>query len=230
MQQLFDEFKERKEEIDCYYKFLRKITSQTYSLKNTRSNKDSCLDIRIQKILKANSFLLLYNLIESTVKNSVQFICQEIVKENVQYSDVVEGIQKQWVRVHTRQHLQSPKDEKLRDGVKFIIDKTLKDFIQFEGNYRIKYKDNVDTDVMYMIARDFGFKLDFAKSLKGGYRIGEIKDKRNFLAHGNITFSDCGQNLSMEDLTAYKNDTYRVLSKFLSVVKTYLEKKKYINS
>lgn len=230
MQQLFDEFKERKEEIDCYYKFLRKITSQTYSLKNTRSNKDSCLDSRIQKILKANSFLLLYNLIESTVKNSVQFICQEIVKENVQYSDVVEGIQKQWVRVHTRQHLQSPKDEKLRDGVKFIIDKTLKDFIQFEGNYRIKYKDNVDTDVMYMIARDFGFKLDFAKSLKGGYRIGEIKDKRNFLAHGNITFSDCGQNLSMEDLTAYKNDTYRVLSKFLSVVKTYLEKKKYINS
>ena len=83
---------------------------------------------------------------------------------------------------------------------------------------------------MYAIARDFGFKLDFAKSLKGGYRIGEIRVKRNFLAHGNITFSDCGQNLSMEDLTTYKNDTYGVLKKFLSVVKTYLNKKKYTNS
>lgn len=230
MQELINEFNERKEEIDCYYKFLRKITSQTYALKNTRSNTDICLDGRIQKILKANSFLLLYNLIESTVKNSVRFICQEIIKENIQYNNIVEGLQKQWVRVHTRQHLQSPKDEKLREGVKYIIDKTLSEFIQFEGDYEIKYKDNIDTDVMYAIARDFGFKLDFAKSLKGGYRIGEIRVKRNFLAHGNITFSDCGQNLSMEDLTAYKNDTYGVLKKFLSVVKTYLNKKKYTNS
>ena len=230
MQQLFDEFEERKEEIDCYFKFLRKITSQTYALKNTRSNKDICLDSRIQKILKANTFLLLYNLVESTVKNSIRFICQEIVKENIQYNNIVEGLQKQWVKVHTRQRLQSTNDEKLRDGVKFIIDKTLNEFIQFEGDYEIKYRDNIDTEVMFAIARDFGFKLNFAKSLKGGYRIGEIKDKRNFLAHGNITFSNCGQNLSMEDLTAYKNDTYGVLKKFLSVVKTYLEKKKYINS
>lgn len=229
MQQLFDEFEERKEEIDCYYKFLRQVTSQTYSLKNRRSNMDICLDNRIKKILKANSFLLLYNLIESTVKNSVQFVCQEIVKENIQYNDIVEGLQKQWVKVHTRQHLQSPKDEKLRDGVKFIIDKTLNDFIQFEGNYKIKYSDNIDTEVMLAIAKDFGFKLDFAKSLKHGYRIGEIRVKRNFLAHGNITFSDCGQNLSMEDLTLYKNDTYKVLKKFLSVIKKYLDKKKYIN-
>lgn len=230
MQQLFDEFEERQEEIDCYYKFLRQVTSQAYSLKNTRSNKDICLDSRIQKILKANTFLLLYNLVESTVKNSIQFICQEIVKENIQYNNIVEGLQKQWVKVHTRQRLQSPNDEKLRDGVKFIIDKTLNEFIQFEGDYKIKYRDNIDTDVMLAIARDFGFKLNFAKSLKGGYRIGEIKDKRNSLAHGNITFSNCGQNLSMEDLTKYKNDTYGVLKKFLKVVKTYLDKKRYINS
>lgn len=230
MQQLFDEFKERKEEIDCYYKFLRQVTSQTYSLKNTRSNKDICLDSRIQKILKANTFLLLYNLIESTVMNSVLYMCQEIVKENIQYSSIVEGLQKQWIKVHTRQHLKSPKDEKLRDGVKYIIDKTLKEFIQFDGDYKIKYNDNIDTDVMFAIARDFGFKLNFAKSLKGGYRLGEIRINRNFLAHGNVTFSNCGQGLSMEDLTAYKNDTYGVLGKFLNVVKTYLEKKKYINS
>lgn len=229
MQQLFDEFEERKEEIDCYYKFLRQVTSQTYSLKNRRNKKDICLDSRIQKMLKANSFLLLYNLIESTVKNSVQFICQEIMKENIQYSSLVEGLQKQWVKVHTRQHLQSPNDLKLREGIKYIIDKTLKEFIQFEENYKIQYQDNIDADVMRAIAKDFGFKLDFAKSLKGGYRTGEIRVKRNFLAHGNITFSDCGQNLSMEDLTAYKNDTYKVLKKFLCVIKTYLDKKKYIN-
>lgn len=58
MQQLFDEFNEKKEEIDCYYKFLRQITSQTYILKNIRKKQDNCLDVRIQKILKANTFLL----------------------------------------------------------------------------------------------------------------------------------------------------------------------------
>ena len=230
MQQLIDEFNERKEEIDCYYTFLRKITSHTYVLKNTRKNQDNCLDSRIQKILKANTFLLLYNLIESTVKNSVRYACQQIAKENIQYETIVEGLKKQWVKVHTRQHLQSPNDLKLREGVKYIIDKTLEEFIQFEEDYKIEYRDNIDADVMRAIARDFGFKLEFAQSLKGGYRIAEIKDKRNRLAHGNITFSSCGQDITMEDLTRYKNDTYGVLKKFLSTIRLYLEKKKYIKS
>ena len=137
MQQLFDEFNEKKEEIDCYYKFLRQITSQTYILKNIRKKQDNCLDVRIQKILKANTFLLLYNLIESTVKNSIQYACQQIAKENIQYEALVEGLKKQWVNVHTRQHLQSTNDLKLREGVKFIIDKTLEDFIRFDDKYKI---------------------------------------------------------------------------------------------
>lgn len=227
MQQLFDEFKERKEEIDCYYKFLRQITSQTYVLKNIRKKQDNCLDSRIQKILKANTFLLLYNLIESTVKNALQYACQQIAKENIQYESLVEGLKKQWVNVHTRQHLQSPNDLKLKEGVKLIIDKTLDECIRFDNNYKIKYQNNIDAQIMRQISRDFGFPLKFADSLKGGYRIEEIKDKRNFLAHGNITFSSCGQDLTLEDLTKYKNDTYKILNKFLSSIKTYLEKKQY---
>lgn len=227
MEQLFDEFNEKKEEIDCYYKFLRQITSQSYILKNLRKKQDDCLDVRIQKILKANTFLLLYNLIESTVKNSIQYACQQIAKENIQYETLVEELKKQWVNVHTRQHLQSPNNKKLREGVKLIIDKTLKDFIRFEDKYKIECQNNVDAETMRTVARDFGFKLKFADSLKGGYRIAEIKDKRNFLAHGNITFSSCGQDCTLEDLTKYKNDTYKILNKFLNSMKTYLEKKQY---
>ncbi len=227
MEPLFNEFNEKREEIDCYYKFLRQITSQSYILKNLRKKQDNHLDVRIQKILKANTFLLLYNLIESTVKNSIQYACQQIAKEDIQYEILVEGLKKQWVNVHTRQHLQSPNDEKLREGVKLIIDKTLEDFIRFEDKYKIEYQNNVDARTMCKVARDFGFKLKFADSLKGGYRIDEIKVKRNSLAHGTITFSSCGKDCTLEDLTKYKNDTYKILNKFLNSMKTYLEKKQY---
>lgn len=227
MQQLIDEYNERKEEINCYYNFLRKITSSNYALKNVRTKQNDCLDSRIFKILKANTFLLLYNLIESTVHNSVRYISQEIAKENIQYDSVVEGLKKQWAKVQARQHLQSTNEEKIRDGLKIVIEKTLDEYIQFEGDYKIKYRDNIDADVLFCIARDFGFKLNFAKPLRGGYRIKEIKDKRNYLAHGNITFSNCGQDTTMEDLTIYKNDTYGVLEKFLNTVDKYIKKKQF---
>ncbi len=227
MQNLLKEYDERKQEIECYYKFLEKIVLNPNIFANTQNKRNNCLNNRIVKILKANTFLLLYNLIESTVGNSVDYVCREITKENIKYDIVAERLKIQWVKILTKQQFKSSNEDKLVKSVKGIIDKTMEDCIKFENNYKISYGSNVNTELLFSIARDFGFELKFAPSLKGGHRINEIKDKRNGLAHGNILFSDCGQNTSIEDLKLYKDDTYKVLKKFLREVKTCVIKKKY---
>lgn len=227
MEEIIKDFTNGKEEIDCYYKFIEQIASGKYAIRSVKQKRDYCLDNRIIKILKANMFLLLYNLIESTVDNTVKCVCEEIGKENLKYEIMVDGLKRQWATVHAIKHLQSPNFEKLKDGIKTILDKTINECIKFEEGYEIEYSDNIDNKVLFQIARDFGFKLKFAKSLKGGHNINEIKKKRNWLAHGNITFTDCGQNTSVEELKLFKEDTYKILDKFLKVVKVYITEQKY---
>ena len=114
MEELIRDYNERKQEIECYYKFLRKISSKSYILKNTRTKRNDCFDDRIIKALKANTFLLLYNLIESTIDKAVEYLCVKITDSNTKYNDVIEEIQNQWSKVQVKTHLNSHDEGTLR--------------------------------------------------------------------------------------------------------------------
>ncbi|EKP9930575.1 hypothetical protein P4O21_003082, partial [Listeria monocytogenes] len=47
-------------------------------------------------ILKSNSFIMIYNLVESTIKNSVIFMYDEINRHNIRYLDAKDEIKKIW--------------------------------------------------------------------------------------------------------------------------------------
>ena len=49
------------------------------------------------KILKAGLFLLLYNLAESTVRQALTAIYDEIPVQNVKYHEVIDLIKKIWI-------------------------------------------------------------------------------------------------------------------------------------
>lgn len=227
MEELIRDYNERKQEIECYYKFIRKISSKSYILKNTRTKRNECLDDRITKILKANVFLLLYNLIESTIDKTVEYMCIKITGSNMKYNEVIEEIKTQWSKVQVKTHLNSNDEGALRKGLKQILDNTINDYIKFENQYKLKYRDNIDSNELRKIAKDFGFNLKFAPSLKGGKSLDEILQKRNNLAHGSTLFSDCGRDYTLTDLTQYKNDTYKILEKFLKTINSYIKEQEY---
>ena len=59
-------FQERKDEIDLYFEFLEDLMIKNAQLtfpNNTKKNLDSTLS----KILRANGFLLIYNVVESCI-------------------------------------------------------------------------------------------------------------------------------------------------------------------
>ena len=45
-----------------------------------------------------------------------------------------------------------------------------------------------------------------------------IKDMRNSLAHGNISFEDNGRKLTVDDLERYKNKTFECIEYFIKIV------------
>jgi len=90
---------------------------------------------------------------------------------------------------------------------------------------------NVDAKKIKEIAGKYCFssQTDYTKCKKEK-RLLEIKNKRNNLSHGIISFSECGREISISDLTNALNETSSYLENIIENVKEYLITKTYLDS
>lgn len=68
------DFRKRKDEIDEYFSFLSILNNDNVSIKYSTiySDEEMYMSVKLQRIFIANTFLLLYNLVESTIRNSIK--------------------------------------------------------------------------------------------------------------------------------------------------------------
>ena len=87
------DFESTKKEIEKYLTFLQHVENGDLVLKNSVINvgEGFSIDTELTNILKANTFLLLYNLVESTIRNLLWDIFLALQQDNVEYSQLVEG-------------------------------------------------------------------------------------------------------------------------------------------
>ncbi len=72
MKRVLEDFDERAQEVSDYLTFLRDLEQQIIKL--SKDGKLSTIDSELEKTLKATGYLLLYNLVESTMRNAIQLI------------------------------------------------------------------------------------------------------------------------------------------------------------
>jgi hypothetical protein len=84
---LFEDFDERAQEVSKYFFLLKNLErgSIKLSMGNPKNPKIKNIDIELEKTLKATGFLLLYNLIESTIINAIEAIFDDMVKQNTSF-------------------------------------------------------------------------------------------------------------------------------------------------
>ena len=177
------------------------------------------------KVLKANTFLLLYNLLESTVRKSVEHIHLSIKAENVAYKDVIVEIQKIWVEYKYKNFQKIGVDNIFKTWIDMVddcIQVEYEDYIKNVKNSALS--GNVNQVMTNKIAQKYKFEPN---SRVIGRKLNLIKDKRNYLAHGNLTFVDCGKDYVFSDLNNLKRETVLFLYEFMKKVEQYTQDKKY---
>jgi hypothetical protein len=92
MQTVILDFNTRVQEINEYFSFLEGLDNKTIkltSLENIDEEKNKLIDYDLlTKTLKANSFLLLYNLVESTMRNAIESIFDELQNKDISYDQI----------------------------------------------------------------------------------------------------------------------------------------------
>ena len=95
------EYQKRSNEVELYFKAIELLDKGECFIHCTDilgNNVSQKIDTELTKILKANGFLLLYNLVEATIRNSIDAIFVSMHNSNVTFSGLTESLRKLWIR------------------------------------------------------------------------------------------------------------------------------------
>ncbi|NMG21301.1 MAE_28990/MAE_18760 family HEPN-like nuclease [Brasilonema bromeliae] len=225
MQTVLLDFNARVQEINEYFLFLEGLINETIKLavsEDGGGQKIRAIDPELAKTLKANGFLLLYNLIESSMRNAIEAIFDELKGKKVSFNSV---------RIEIRKVvLQNFKNRSPEDIHTRITDISL-DIITAGFKSRELFSGNIDRDEITKTARKYGFSCDtdYSKT-KHGENLYIIMRNRNDLAHGNKSFSEVGKDISIGDLLKVKEEVIEYIRQILKNIEKYLNAKEYLDS
>ncbi len=213
-------FEDRKREIEFYYSILVEIENGSDKIRTIDNN-------RFFKICKSNFILMLYNLVEACTVNGMMEIYQNLKADACTYNDVIDEIKNIWSKnkvseIYGPTTPQITYENRVKDIINDITTNNPivlnKSSLGISGNLDArKIKSICDTHkIRYVLEND-------------GASLKQIKDKRNDLAHGDVSFSNCARDLTINDLNDIKDEVFLFLSGILEGMKKYHDEKLYIN-
>ena len=218
------DFNTRAQEVDDYFIFLESLIKQSTKLAVADSagrDKIQSLNPELAKTLKANGFLLLYNLVESTVRNAIEAIFDELKNQAISFDQL-----KPEIKMIVLQNLKNRSPKKIH----LQINQISIDIITATFDREELFSGNVDAKLIKAIAEKYGFsyKTEPTKT-KDGKNLRAVKDNRNDLAHGVKSFEEVGRDQTIEELLEIKEEVIEYLRQILQNIKIYLDNQEYLD-
>lgn len=222
--QLFQDFDERSKEVSKYFIFLKNLEQGTIKLcinPSDKKHKIRTLNSELEKTLKASCFLLLYNLVESTIRNAIEAIFDDLNNRSISFNQIKPGIK--------RIVLENIKELKIDDGIISQITDISLYVISIGFNKEKMFSGNLDSKKIKKISDVYGFscETDYSKTAHG-HDLQTVKNNRNDLAHGVKSFSDIGREKSADELIKIQKRVIKYLRQILINIEEYIECQGYL--
>lgn len=213
-------FETRKEEVNIYFEYVKDIwVNQAQLLLQDQSTKAFSMDFK--HIILSNGFLLLYNLVESTFSNAIEAIYKTIIADGCRYDAIQTNIQKEIIdnirkNINTNSFTETVNDIAL-------------DILNHYPTPRQLFSGNVDQLEIKRFAQKYGFSThtDAIKTANGD-KLKTIKNQRNDLAHGFVSFKTCSKDRTFPEMEQIKNQSMLYVEQILANMDTFLKNKKYL--
>lgn len=215
-----EEFERRKSEIDEYLKMLEAMERDGASITDLDGNAFA-LNVKNQTVAKASFYLIIYNLVEATVTAGVSSIYERIADERLTFFQIVENLRKIWW-TSRQESLTSCARNNLIDTVYSIFLTANSDSVVDFGGFISGVSGNLDADAVRGVCHRYKIR-----PVADGRALQDVKQKRNWLAHGNKSFSEIGKDATISDLNEIRERTYIFLNEFVENVSAYLVEKRY---
>lgn len=192
-------------------------------------NRDTGIEITYQtmiNILKSNFSLMLYNFIEYTVTSLIESIYDEIKQKHLSYMDVNNSIRTLWRKTMLKtMNDPSSNFNTLINKNKEIVEKILKRDTLLINIKKSFPAGNLNGEVIKTIWEEHG--IDFPVDFYRPDILRMIKERRNSLAHGTISFVDAVRDSSIKDMLDITEYVIRFLGKLIENIGEYIINEKY---
>ena len=214
-------FEQRKSDVDVHFRCLKFINGveshKGVPVVDPTSGLQLRVDQQMQCCLKAQTFVILYNMVESTICECLNFIYDSIADDGLMYAELTDEMRNMWTASCKR----AGKTEwNWAESAKMPL------LVIYE-EIAINTSGSIDIRKIYEIFQKHGCSISEDKREECGDSFLKVKNKRNRLAHGNESFSHCGSNYLYSDLEKMKNDITCFLGIVIEVTKRFVKDKKY---
>ena len=229
MEQVKQNFRERCREIERYLKTLRFIEERGSEIISRNQKFKYKIDLTTQHVLKASVFLHLYNLIESTITSCLARVAERINELSLTYLDLTKEWQSAWLREQGKTNAALNPEKRLNLMLDVCEDVAKKVSIDFRPSLA---SGNLDDDRIEKIAKRHGVEIKLSSTIMKPVKVAVVNDdgplrvirkRRNLLAHGFSSFSDCGKSVSVNDLRRWRITVIRYLCGVIRCFDNYLK-------
>jgi len=234
MRDFVRDFRKRVAEIDKYFNLvdeIEKLSPLSSSIINFPSG-EYRVDSDLQKILKSHCYLLLYNLIESSIRNGITAIHDAILLDQLTYKDLKPNIQRLWVLNDLSKSFADTyiKKETIADNLQKALKVVLDDEVVALEPTNIPISGNLDAKTIKYMIDMYGFWGNLGIPEKEINRVLDYVVKvRCDLAHGNISFCDASNQILWSKLVDDKQKIVHYLTHMLNNIDDYINNKKISN-
>lgn len=223
---------ERISEIEDYLSLLRKLD---HSIKNGKPIATS----NQMRLLYSSVYIQLYNLVEAFVTKMIENLQTLVRDSNIKPDELSEELFKLWIRVNAKTHEHLEFEKRLIhtiDMSKKIISQQPPTYLNIPkgggGNWDEKEINN--------LTKKIGLVLDLEKThetlndkirlpIRNDYGVLALtKHLRNALAHGELSFSECGKDVTVDELEDAKSLIKEYIEVVLLKYASYVASKSYI--
>lgn len=236
MESLQEAFEERLREIETYLDLLEIVERQVQSGPPRLAGEGARITAEQQKILYSGVYLQLYSLVEATITRCIEAVC--IAASNGKLwkpGDLSERIRAEWVRSVARTHEDLTHDNRLGSALKMfdaLVNAAPVSHFKVE-----RAGGNWDDGRIEVMSRRLGFELRISEPVRVGVKrhirddkgaLALIRDLRNSLAHGSLSFVECGNGATVSDLRSLKESTAAYLREVVESFNTSIAAHEYL--
>lgn len=168
-------------------------------------------------VAKAQFLIVLYNLVESTVCDCLNAVYDAILDENLVFQDLSNEMRNMW-RSYLRRKC-APEVAMSDEEIKVMP-------IKFDA-LAINISGSLDFRKIHDVFSKHGCLLDVSNREMIANSFLVVKTKRNYLAHGNVSFSACGSNYMLSDLFKFKKHIVDYMGDVVVRTNQYISDGKY---
>lgn len=229
-------FEERLQEIETYLDLLEALERQVRDGVPQLGSEGETITVQQQRILYSSVYLQLYNLVESTVNQCLNAVTQSVINQSTNPGHLSGSLRREWVRFMARTHTELNYENRLQGALElynhlvqilpistFEIEKgagggwTDKEIEKI--SQRLGFSLNIDPNVRQGIKRQFR---------DGRTALELIKQFRNKLAHGELSFAECGEGITVSDLRELTERTSSYLREVVACFKSFIDAHEFL--